>query len=233
MTVRSPSGMESFFKKLKKSLDITSTPPAPKIGRIPLPDVGEGELYLHLDTTRDFDDEGSIESDRLSSPQSPGFPKRKESISISRGSTPQSRSASRTSSSSYPHPPTPGIVAPTPRWNVGATLREEGWKSCTPVGDVAKPGMFKDRRSSSKTRPSTTSPSPPPSTASLSQLKERTLSPASDIRHIPSRPRPRASSSTSRPPPTPLSSRITERTLTPQPDSLKRPLKGILKSSMS
>ncbi|KAF7791462.1 hypothetical protein EIP86_002478 [Pleurotus ostreatoroseus] len=124
-----------FLRRLTHSvLDGISTPPAPKIGRIPLPDVDSmhdvKDIVVQLEGHRSASDDCSS---GCSSPVSPITQKRKWSFSASRSSTPQTRCTSRTSSSSYPHPAstlaTPHIVAPTPR-RVGEMLREDGWRHC-------------------------------------------------------------------------------------------------------
>ena len=124
-----------FLRRLTHSvLDGISTPPAPKIGRIPLPDVDSmhdvKDIVVQLEGHRSASDDCSS---GCSSPVSPITQKRKWSFSASRSSTPQTRCTSRTSSSSYPHPAstlaTPHIVAPTPR-RVGEMLREDGWRRC-------------------------------------------------------------------------------------------------------
>lgn len=236
--------MEFIRKKLRKGLDIPSTPPAPKLAVKPLPDIEHSEeldIVVHLKGEKDTD-EGSFESDYLPSPTSPISRKRNDSLSPSRSPTPQGRCASRSSSSSYPH--APDIVAPTPRWKVGETLRENGWrlgstrpdierpKTARPTEEKDRPTLPKTRRFSESRTPHSTSTPP---TSPLREKARHSHRVAVEEKDVPSdaKHRRRVSSNTSRPPTTvPSTTRTTERSLTPQPGSGK-PLKGILKSSMS
>lgn len=218
-----------------------STPRAPKIGRIPLPeveDVEERDIVLELKGT----DHEEVEDDddcSLSpvSPVSPEQQKRKGSASLSRSETPQTRCASRTSSSSYPRTP---IIAPTPRI---ATL-DEGWRRSSSPADVperprtTKPSVEKDRRTSLKARgpaaPTLHTPQPPITTSRerAGALPENVTARHED-RHLPYDSKRRRRVSSSSPSAVPPSASLNERARAPQPATARRPLKGILKSALS
>ncbi len=241
-----------FLRRLTHSvLDGVSTPTAPKIGRIPLPDVESmddvKDIVVQLEGHRCISDYSS----ECSSPVSPIVQKRKGSLSVSRSSTPQTRCASRTSSSSYPHPSitaTPHIVAPTPR-RVGGMLHEDGWRRWETPLHHGQPETTRqhaektERTLSNPTRlPRTMTPQSPPAIAIHSGGK--TSRPRANSTRDESHPHPELarrrhdSSVLSRPSTTaPSTGHPAERALplehgTPSRAS-KRPPKSILKSSTS
>lgn len=242
-----------FLRRLTHSvLDGITTPTAPKIGRIPLPDVESMDdvknIVVHLEGHRSTSDYSS----ECSSPVSPIVQKRKGSLSVSRSTTPQTRCTSRTSSSSYPHSPsiaaTPHIVAPTPR-RVEGMLHEDGWRRCETPPHTGRPETTRqhtektERTLSNPARPSrTVTPQSPP--ANTIHSGGRTSRPRANSTRDESHTHPELSrrrhdsSVISRPSTTaPSTGHPTERALPLERGTAsrasKRPPKGILKSSTS
>ena len=234
-----------------RSLDILSTPTAPKRGSVPLPKI-EPEIFpLDLDVARG--DCESTGSDCTPSPVTP-FTRRRMDSFQSRSSTPRN--------DFYPviPPPPPELIAPTPRRNAALALRD--WGNLSPEPEMPK----KRNRTYSMqhgTRPSSVRPfersmSPedlkpksrymapqPPSRASTSRDWERSESPEKLKRPLSTSPKSPLRPSSSRPstttlcddePQTPFSETPTTRsasrsTRRSSASSTKRPLKGILKST--
>lgn len=134
-----------LLRKFRKSMDIVSTPTAPKMGRIPLPEV-EGGLYVNLQAAKDADDGASSASDRTPSPVTPLSRHRKPSLFAR---SPSPRVPSRPTTPICAMPP-PELVAPTPKWRTAETLRETGWRNVgspapTPVEDEDDIDVIKRR----------------------------------------------------------------------------------------
>lgn len=192
-----------FLKKFKKSMDIPSTPTAPKIGRMELPEVESP--VIGRSSRLSYDDE--VASNRYPSPGSPlsSTPRRRTGSVVSRSATPQCAHRSAVA--------TPELFAPTPKWVAARTLLDQDWSSC-PTPD---PQLLKERSR-------VLSAQSPPPRASSSRYYERTTESPEDLkkklRSATPQHHPRASSSCAK---------IVE---TPRPESAKRPIKGILKSGM-
>ncbi|KAI0695293.1 hypothetical protein BC835DRAFT_1306059 [Cytidiella melzeri] len=201
-----------FLKKLRKnSVDLPSTPTAPKLGRIPLPEVlspavSGSPLPLHED------DEDVVVLPRYPSPSSPlsPTPRRRTGSVVSRSTTPMYIARSTTPAQPTPSP----VYAPTPKWQTQRTLLDHDWASCSPTPD---PHVLKERSRTLSTQ------SPVPRASSSRYHYERNTESPEDLKK-------KLHSATPQPP-LRSSSRYSRRTETPDIDSVKRPLKGILKTA--
>ena len=205
-----------FLRKLRRSsVDVPSTPTAPNMGRILLPEIDSpfvptspSPLYRYPSP---------------SSPLSPNPRKRAGSV------------VSRTATSTplfTPRPPSPSttpstteLYAPTPKWHNQRTLLDHDWSSCSPTPD---PHVLKERCSRTTT---TTSHSPVPrASSSRHQYYDRrdSESPEDLKKHL----KHRSESPRVQPPQPRSESRYSKRGHTPEiPEpAVKRPLKGILKT---
>lgn len=167
LTLRSPSSYLTMglLDRLRDKLEIVSTPTAPKIGRIPLPEVDSPvPLRLSIDVTASYvDDEASSSSGHTPSPGTPAKRRRAPSF-LSRSSTPTVVASPPPKTPFCPPPQSPELVAPTPRWKTAPSLMEQGWKN------VASP---EPRSQTTRPRTRTTSidvPQRPP----VSRASERT-----------------------------------------------------------
>lgn len=209
-----------FLRKLRRSsVDVPSTPTAPRMGRIPLPDspvVSRSPLA-----------EDEIVVDRYPSPSSPLSPNpRKRSGSIVSRSTTPIYIARSTTPAHHHHShlgtPSPELYAPTPKWQNQRTLLDQDWASCSPTPD---PHVLKER---SRTLSTSHSHSPVPRASSSRHQYDRreTESPEDLKKHL----KHRSATPPVQPPPPRSSSRYSRRGETPDVESPKRPLKGILKT---
>ncbi|KAI0086948.1 hypothetical protein BDY19DRAFT_995381 [Irpex rosettiformis] len=208
-----------FLRKLRRSsVDVPSTPTAPKIGRIPLPEINSPVVAKSLLAHADED---VIAVDRYPSPSSPlsHTPRHRTGSIVSRSTTPLYMARSTTPS----HPtPSPELYAPTPKWQNQRTLLDHDWSSCSPTPD---PQSLKERSHTLYT------PSPVPRASSSRHQYDRhdTESPEDLKKHL----KHRSASQVQPPPPPRSSSRYSKRASveTPDVESVKRPLKGILKTA--
>jgi len=198
-----------FFKKFKKSVDVPSTPTAPKMGRIPLPEINSPLAARCMSSLPDDD---VLVVDRYTTPASPlsSTSRKRAGSVVSRTTMPHCMA--RATTPVYP-PPSPELFAPTPKWKTQRTLLDQDWSSASPTPD---PYVLKER---SRTL-STQSPMP---RASSSRHYERVSESPEDLkkklRSMTPQPQPRASS------------RYSRKVETPSTDSEKKPLKGILKTA--
>ena len=153
-----------LLDRLRENLHIVSTPTAPKIGRIPLPEIDSPvPLKLSLDVAASYvDDEASSSSGHTPSPETPAKRRRIPSL-FSRSSTPTLVASPPPKTPFGSSPQTPELVAPTPRWKTAPSLMEQGWKN------VASP---EPRPETTKPRMRTTSVDVPPRSSS-SRASER------------------------------------------------------------
>jgi hypothetical protein len=151
-----------LFKKLRKGADTPSAPPTPKtpmIRRIELPESSSPVHPLKFDVV--MDDEASTSSDDTPSPVSPMVRRRLGSL-LGRSSTPKSSSRPSTPASQPQRTSTPPLlVAPTPKWKMAPSVREQGWKNVPATPDYAK-----ERR---RRTASLQAPVPRPATAAVSE----------------------------------------------------------------
>jgi hypothetical protein len=205
-------GMDFLRKLRKNSVDLPSTPTAPKIGRIPLPEITSP---VAAGSPLPLEDGEVIMVDRRPSPASPlsPMPRRRTGSVVSRSTTPIYLARSVTPAHPTPSPP---LHAPTPKWQSQRTLLDHDWASCSPTPD---PHVLKERSRALSTH------SPVPRASSSRHQYERNTESPEDLKkklHS-STPQPQHRSS----------SRYSKRTETPDVDAAKRPKKGILKTGMS
>lgn len=201
-----------FLKRIKRSVDLPSTPTAPKMGRIPLPEIDSPVISR---SPLGLPDEDVLLVDRhptSSSPLAP-TPRRRTGSVISRGATPQYLVRSTTPAHTTP---SPELYAPTPKWQNQRTLLDHDWASCSPTPD---PHVLKERARTMSTH----SPIPRAS-SSRHQYHRNTESPEELKKKLRmATPQPQ--------PPRRSSSRYSHQEA-PAVEFEKRPLKGILKPSM-
>ncbi|EKM56020.1 uncharacterized protein PHACADRAFT_257036 [Phanerochaete carnosa HHB-10118-sp] len=189
-----------LLDRLRGKLDIVSTPTAPKIGRIPLPEVDSpAPVKLTLNVAASYVDDGSSSSSSGHTP-SPGTPVKRRRIPslLSRSSTP-----TVVASSPPPKPPktpsctapqAPELVAPTPRWKTAPSLMEQGWKNVASPEPAPKPARPARTRAASMdvVVPPPHRPSPSEQRTAAAKDKPRAMTP--QVGQHQQRPRPPSTS---------------------------------------